>query len=82
MSRWEGYFVFVYYCNHSETSPLEKHMMNNTLSKRVQIISKPYIWDDSGELIFPINQLRNIGIQHVQTSHYAVIDMDLWLSSN
>ena len=61
---------------------VENQLIMSSLSDRVQIIHKPYIWDDSGELIFPINQLRNIGIQHVQTSHYAVIDMDLWLSCN
>ena len=29
-------------------------------------------------LHFPINKLRNIGIRSSQTSHYIVIDMDVW----
>lgn len=36
----------------------------------------------SSEEHFPINKLRNIGISHVSTSHYVVIDMDLWPSRN
>lgn len=29
---------------------------------------------------FPINRLRNIAIRHVITSHFLVLDMDLWPS--
>lgn len=28
--------------------------------------------------IFPVNLLRNIGIRHVVTSHFLVLDMDVW----
>lgn len=31
---------------------------------------------------FPINRLRNIAIRHVTTSHFLVLDMDLWPSRN
>ena len=27
---------------------------------------------------FPVNKLRNIAIRHVVTSHFLVMDMDLW----
>ena len=27
---------------------------------------------------FPVNHLRNIGIRHVVTSHFLVLDMDGW----
>lgn len=30
---------------------------------------------------FPINKLRNIAIQYVQTTHYVVLDMDIIISS-
>ena len=30
---------------------------------------------------FPINKLRNLGIQHIQTTHYMVLDIDLMVSS-
>lgn len=41
-----------------------------------------YIVDPSHKFYtqFPINILRNIGIMHVRTSHFAVLDIDMWLS--
>ena len=27
---------------------------------------------------FPVNKLRNIAIRHIVTSHFFVMDMDLW----
>lgn len=41
-----------------------------------------YIVDPSHKYYtqFPINILRNIGIMHVRTSHFAVLDVDMWLS--
>lgn len=27
---------------------------------------------------FPVNKLRNIAIRHVVSSHFLVMDMDLW----
>ena len=27
---------------------------------------------------FPVNRLRNIGIVNIVTSHYIVLDMDMW----
>lgn len=29
---------------------------------------------------YPINILRNLGIYNVKTSHFMVLDMDMWLS--
>lgn len=29
---------------------------------------------------YPINILRNLGIANVATSHFMVLDMDMWLS--
>ena len=31
---------------------------------------------------YPINILRNLGIRHVQTSHFILLDMDMWMSSS
>lgn len=28
--------------------------------------------------VFPINKLRNLGITNVRTTHYVVMDMDMW----
>ena len=29
---------------------------------------------------YPINILRNIGIHHVSTSHFVLVDIDMWFS--
>lgn len=35
--------------------------------------------DESDESIdFPINKLRNLGIRSTHTTHYLVLDMDVW----
>ena len=31
---------------------------------------------------FPVNLLRNLGIRNIETSHFQVLDMDLWPSLN
>ena len=31
---------------------------------------------------YPINILRNLGIRHVRTSHFILLDMDMWMSSS
>ena len=33
-------------------------------------------YDPSG--VFPINKLRNIAIVNIQTTHFLVLDMDMW----
>lgn len=29
---------------------------------------------------FPVNLLRNVGIRQVETSHFLLLDMDMWLN--
>lgn len=31
---------------------------------------------------FPVNLLRNVGIRMIQTSHFLVLDMDMWVNSD
>lgn len=33
------------------------------------------------ETVYPLNRLRNIAIQNIQTTHFIVFDMDMWPSS-
>ena len=56
--------------------------MNNWLatthfSDRITIIT--YRLRNNG--FFPINKLRNLGIRHIRTTHYMVLDIDLMVSS-
>ena len=36
------------------------------------------ICNDNSEPIYPINRLRNIAINNIETTHFLVIDMDMW----
>ena len=36
------------------------------------------ICNDNSEAIYPINRLRNLAIQSIETTHFLVIDMDMW----
>ena len=35
---------------------------------------------DDSERIYPINRLRNLAIQNTLTTHFLVLDMDMWPS--
>lgn len=32
--------------------------------------------------IFPVNKLRNLGIRNIVTTHFQILDMDLWPTFN
>lgn len=36
------------------------------------------ICNDNSEPIYPINRLRNIAINSIETTHFLVVDMDMW----
>ena len=36
------------------------------------------ICHDNAEPIYPINRLRNSAIQNIDTTHFLVLDMDMW----
>lgn len=52
----------------------------NEHSYESRLITILYLVDNlSDESIdFPINKLRNLGIKSTHTTHYLVIDMDVW----
>ena len=49
-------------------------------SNRIQIIT--YVVQKGAFFYnnYPINILRNLGIRHVRTNHFAVLDIDMWMS--
>ena len=52
----------------------------NTHSYEDRLTIVLYLVNSTSEeaLRFPINKLRNIGIRSSHTTHYLVIDMDVW----
>lgn len=62
---------------HSEET-ICQYYRNHTYDDRLTTVM--YLVDDeSNESIdFPINKLRNLGIRSSHTTHYLVLDMDVW----
>lgn len=56
------------------TAVYEEVIKTLDVPKRLNIIS---YFSDSAEP-YPINKLRNIALDHVQTTHFWLADMDMW----
>ena len=76
--------IFVVYLKQEEENAFLSSLTNTSYAslcdKRIRLflyIAKP---ESKHYDNFPINILRNVGIFHVQTSHFVVLDIDMWLS--
>lgn len=93
IQQWKGYILFlsivipspvifvIYISTKSEASAVTQFLLAKDFSEQVQIYTyegKEGCFDNEH---FPINKLRNMAIQYVQTTHYIVLDMDVSLSS-
>ena len=77
LNRWKGPFsLAVLIRSKKEEEYLDHYLSQNTLSTNL-VVSR--FVSDKG---YPYNALRNIAIQRVATSHFWVMDMDMWPSSN
>lgn len=73
--------IFVIYIStESQASVVSQFLLAKDFPEQVQIYTyegKEGCFDNKH---FPINKLRNMAIQYVQTTHYIVLDMDVSLS--
>ena len=69
--------VFVYPSEHPQ---FLRFLQNHHFPKRLLLVE--FIPLASNRIRFPINRLRNLGISYCTTSHYIVLDMDVWLSTS
>lgn len=77
LNRWKGPLsLAVLIRSKKEEEYLDHYLSQNTLSTNL-VVSR--FVSDKG---YPYNALRNIAIQRVATSHFWVMDMDMWPSSN
>ena len=73
-NRWTGPLVIVIFSIGTDNPVLPKcHGMADlyVAKTRSQVAPESY----------PVNKLRNMAISHVKTSHYFLIDIDMWPSS-
>ena len=66
--------TFVLYASNSELKNVTTQLINNSYPDRIQIL----IMAHRRKTSFPINFLRNLGIAITTTSHFIVMDMDMW----
>ena len=76
--RWPGQMTFVLYASNSELKNVTTQLINNSYPDRIQIL----IMAHRRKTSFPINFLRNLGIAITTTSHFIVMDMDMWPAPN
>ena len=77
--RWLGPISMAIYMKSSEDEKLiDQYMQNSFFPQSIQII--PYFSKIPTE--YPYNKLRNLALKEVTTSHFWVMDMDMWPSSN
>lgn len=55
---------------------LRSHYLPNRLTVLLYLVSRNH----PQSKVFPVNYLRNLAIRNVQTTHYMIMDMDLWPS--
>lgn len=95
-SRWNGWdrnsfltsspIVFVMYLKEEELDGFNSFLQQKNSSilchDRIRIYS--YVVSEGTFFYknFPINILRNIGIHHVRTSHFLMLDIDMWMSGS
>ena len=77
--RWSSNLVLVLFCKSDEQEFALRYMGERVLPDRLTLIL--YIVSKFAK-IFPINLLRNVGIRNVRTTHYVVMDMDMWPIQN
>lgn len=87
LQRWSGYFfsfrlftspivlVISYLLPQQQT--ILSYLGSHSFPSRLTIL----LVLQQQETIFPINSLRNLAIQSIQTSHFLLLDMDLWPTS-
>ena len=68
----------IYMKSYEEQELVEQYKRNSFFPKSTHII--PYLSKVPTE--YPYNKLRNLALKEVTTSHFWVMDMDMWPSSN
>lgn len=72
----------VFYGTDEEEDKFLDYFAERTYSPTLSLILYLVRRNSEESANFPINSLRNLGIQNTFTSHYIVFDMDVWPARN
>lgn len=77
--RWNDPINLVVYLTEEESKTIWQQTVEDYSKSCPHLILIPYIAksDEERRLEYPINKMRNIGLDHVMTSHVLVVDIDL-----
>lgn len=78
LRRWSGRLSLVLYGTDDEEAKIIEYLDQREYDERLSLIV--YLVKNGTEesKTFPINALRNLGIQNSRTTHYMVTDFDVW----
>lgn len=62
----------------TNSTPFDSSIVYGTLTEEGLRRRFQRICNDNSEPIYPINRLRNIAINSITTTHFLVVDMDMW----
>ncbi|KAK8800060.1 hypothetical protein WA588_002878, partial [Blastocystis sp. NMH] len=82
LPRWKGPLIVTILVNSTRIVQVKKQLKAANLPPSTEVILMVASPKSPHFSHFPINRLRNIAIRHVTTSHFLVLDMDLWPSPN
>ena len=72
--------MFVIYCSDSELASSVTSYLASQPPDRVTTLFYSHSRKNVYAKDFPVNLLRNVGIRTVRTSHFLVLDMDMWVN--
>ena len=80
LDRWKGHYCIVMYCKLREVKSAIQEYLSFSPSSRITILFYSFYPDNMYANDFPVNLLRNVGIRQVETSHFVMLDMDMWVN--
>lgn len=81
--RWKGWYSVSVIVPEKLLPRILSYISNRSLPSRITLLIVMCKEQNEEECpVFPVNLLRNLSIKHSTTSHYLILDMDMWPSTN
>ena len=78
--RWNGFLIATIKINANAIANATQTIADLRLPLKFTVILYIVEPQDLDYYDFPVNLLRNIGIRNVRTTHFLMLDMDMWPS--
>lgn len=78
--RWKGFLIATIKVDADSVANATQAVAELRLPPKFTVILYIVEPKDPDFFDFPVNRLRNIGIRNVRTTHFLMLDMDMWPS--